>query len=53
MRNTHKPLQGPRLGLFGRGGSGQSTTTGFLAQALAERGYPVTSSPMASSVLPK
>ena len=41
MRNTDKPLAGQRLGLFGRGGSGKSTTTVFLAQALAEAGYPV------------
>ncbi|HHY87053.1 MAG TPA: P-loop NTPase [Verrucomicrobia bacterium] len=36
-----KPLHGQRIGLFGRGGSGKSTTTVFLARALAEAGYPV------------
>jgi CO dehydrogenase nickel-insertion accessory protein CooC1 len=34
-------LAGQRIGLFGRGGSGKSTTTVFLARALAEAGYPV------------
>ena len=39
---THnKSLAGQRIGLFGRGGSGKSTTTVFLARALAEAGYPV------------
>jgi len=41
MRNTDKPLAGQRLGLFGRGGSGKSTPTGFFAQALAVAGYSV------------
>lgn len=36
-----KPLLGQRIGLFGRGGSGKSTTTVFLARALAEAGYGV------------
>ncbi len=36
-----KPLQGHRIGLFGRGGCGKSTTTVFLAHALAHAGYPV------------
>lgn len=36
-----QPLRGQRIGLFGRGGSGKSTTTVFLARALAEAGYPV------------
>lgn len=37
-----KPLAGHRIGLFGRGGSGKSTTTVFLATALTEAGYPAT-----------
>jgi CO dehydrogenase nickel-insertion accessory protein CooC1 len=36
-----KPLAGQRIGMFGRGGSGKSTCTVFLAKALAEAGYGV------------
>jgi CO dehydrogenase maturation factor len=35
------PLQGTRLGLFGKGGAGKSTLTVLLAQALRQRGYSV------------
>lgn len=38
---NQKPLHGQRIGLFGRGGSGKSTTTVFLARALTQAGYPV------------
>lgn len=41
MRSTNNVLAGQRLGLFGRGGSGKSTTTVFLAHALVEAGYAV------------
>jgi CO dehydrogenase nickel-insertion accessory protein CooC1 len=41
MEDTDKSLAGHRIGLFGRGGSGKSTTTVFLDQALAQAGYPV------------
>lgn len=36
-----RPLDGKRIGVFGKGGSGKSTITAFLAAALAEAGYPV------------
>ncbi|MEJ2504288.1 MAG: P-loop NTPase [Gemmatimonadota bacterium] len=36
-----RPLDGERIGVFGKGGSGKSTVTVFLAAALAEAGYPV------------
>ena len=35
------PLQGTRLGVFGKGGAGKSTLTVLLAQALRHRGYSV------------
>ena len=35
------PLSGLRLGVFGKGGSGKSTATVLLAEALLERGYSV------------
>jgi CO dehydrogenase maturation factor len=35
------PLQGTRLGLFGKGGAGKSTLTVLLAHALRQRGYSV------------
>lgn len=41
MNPGNKPLAGQRIGLFGRGGSGKSTCTVFLARALAEAGYAV------------
>jgi len=41
MKNTKAKLNGQRIGIFGRGGCGKSTTTVFLAQALREAGYPV------------
>jgi CO dehydrogenase nickel-insertion accessory protein CooC1 len=37
----HKPLEHLRIGVFGKGGSGKSTITVFLATALRERGYSV------------
>lgn len=41
MKQSDKPLAGQRIGLFGRGGSGKSTTTVFLARALTAAGYGV------------
>lgn len=35
------PLNGKRIGLFGKGGAGKSTMTVLLARALRERGYSV------------
>jgi CO dehydrogenase nickel-insertion accessory protein CooC1 len=35
------PLSGLRIGIFGKGGSGKSTMTVFLARALRERGHSV------------
>ncbi len=35
------PLSGLRIGIFGKGGSGKSTVTVFLARALRERGHAV------------
>lgn len=35
------PLNGKRIGLFGKGGAGKSTVTVLLAKALRERGYSV------------
>jgi len=35
------PLNGKRIGLFGKGGAGKSTVTVLLARALRERGYSV------------
>ncbi|MFN2119927.1 MAG: P-loop NTPase [Anaerolineales bacterium] len=35
------PLQGTRLGVFGKGGAGKSTLTVLLAHALRDRGYSV------------
>jgi CO dehydrogenase maturation factor len=35
------PLQGKRIGVFGKGGAGKSTVTVLLAQALRKRGYSV------------
>jgi CO dehydrogenase maturation factor len=34
-------LAGKKIGIFGKGGSGKSTVTALLAQALGERGYEV------------
>ena len=39
MKSTNKPLDGQRIGIFGRGGSGKSTCTVLLAKALAQAGY--------------
>lgn len=39
VRPNRTPLHGQRIGLFGRGGSGKSTTTVFLAHALVKAGY--------------
>jgi len=41
MNNGTKNLGGKRIGIFGKGGSGKSTVTVFLAKALADRGYQV------------
>ncbi len=35
------PLNGKRIGLFGKGGAGKSTVTVLLARAMCERGYSV------------
>ncbi|MFN2125870.1 MAG: P-loop NTPase, partial [Candidatus Promineifilaceae bacterium] len=34
-------LKGQRIGIFGKGGSGKSTVTVFLAKALRKAGYEV------------
>lgn len=39
--NELYPLAGTRLGVFGKGGSGKSTTVVLLARALRQRGYDV------------
>jgi CO dehydrogenase nickel-insertion accessory protein CooC1 len=36
-----KPLDGSRIGIFGKGGSGKSTATVLLARSLARAGYDV------------
>ncbi len=41
MAREDMPLSGLRLGIFGKGGSGKSTVTVLLADALLERGYSV------------
>ncbi|MBN2508457.1 MAG: P-loop NTPase [Verrucomicrobia bacterium] len=41
MEASTRPLNGCRLGLFGRGGSGKSTCTVLLARALKQAGYAV------------
>lgn len=41
MTTSDLPLSGLRLGVFGKGGSGKSTATVLLADALLERGYSV------------
>ena len=41
MTREDMPLAGMRLGVFGKGGAGKSTTTVLLADALQERGYSV------------
>jgi CO dehydrogenase maturation factor len=38
---NERVLTGKRIGIFGKGGSGKSTVTALLAQALARRGYDV------------
>lgn len=39
--NQTKPLQGKRIGIFGKGGAGKSTLTVLLARLLLKRSYPV------------
>ena len=39
--NNNKPLNGKRIGIFGKGGAGKSTVTYFLANGLVRRDYPV------------
>jgi CO dehydrogenase nickel-insertion accessory protein CooC1 len=42
QNNTENmPLQGKRIGVFGKGGAGKSTVTVLLAQTLRTRGYSV------------
>ncbi len=41
MNDMIRPLCGTRIGLFGKGGAGKSTTTVLLARALRESGYGV------------
>ena len=36
---TNKPLDGKRIGILGKGGSGKSTAAALLAKALRARGY--------------
>jgi CO dehydrogenase maturation factor len=40
-KNDHKTLNGKRIGIFGKGGSGKSTVTALLARKLSQEGYPV------------
>lgn len=40
-RHPDHPLDGVRIGVFGKGGSGKSTVTVLLARALADSGYRV------------
>ena len=40
-KGSGRPLSGLRIGVFGKGGSGKSTVTCFLAMALQETGYTV------------
>ena len=39
--NKNKPLNGKRIGIFGKGGAGKSTVAYFLANGLVRRDYPV------------
>lgn len=39
--NRVKPLDGSRIGIFGKGGSGKSTVAVLLSRALARQGYDV------------
>jgi len=41
MTEKKKPLAGKRIGIFGKGGCGKSTTVVLLARALKDRGYNV------------
>ena len=41
MSERQKVLNGKRIGIFGKGGSGKSTLTVLLAAALTDRGYKV------------
>ncbi|MGD8320088.1 MAG: P-loop NTPase, partial [Gemmatimonadota bacterium] len=41
MIDERMPLSGLRIGVLGKGGSGKSTVTVLLADALRERGYSV------------
>ena len=38
---TEKPLTGSRIGFFGRGGAGKTTTTVLVAKALRRKGYEI------------
>ena len=39
--NSSRPLQGKRIGIFGKGGSGKSTVTVLLAEALCAMAYEI------------
>jgi CO dehydrogenase nickel-insertion accessory protein CooC1 len=41
LTTNEKTLNGKRIGIFGKGGSGKSTVTVLLAKAFREAGYPV------------
>jgi CO dehydrogenase nickel-insertion accessory protein CooC1 len=41
MTGSHRPLEGMRLGVLGKGGSGKSTVAVLLCQTLRQRGYEV------------
>lgn len=41
MATRHRPLDGMRIGIFGKGGCGKSTATVLLAKAMRQRRYDV------------